>query len=185
MGKRDDILAATLDLISEEGLQSATFSKIFKRANVGSGTVYHYFRSKEELVGALYTQTVGQFSDALLEDYDASGSVFSCFKQLLTNMACFAYSRQKELWFLENYAHSPYIAAEIRECEVPAMTECLRLIRRGAEQGLLRDVNPLMCVQMVSGMVTRAIQGSLLCKYPMDEAVFDQVIEICWRAFVI
>ena len=46
MGKRDDILTATLDLISEEGLQSTTFSKIFKRANVGSGTVYNYFKNK-------------------------------------------------------------------------------------------------------------------------------------------
>ncbi|MFD1906987.1 TetR/AcrR family transcriptional regulator [Paenibacillus rhizoplanae] len=54
MGKRDDILQATLDLITEEGLQSVTFAKIFKRANVGSSTFYHYFENKEQLVNELY-----------------------------------------------------------------------------------------------------------------------------------
>ncbi len=80
MSKWDDILAATLDLISEEGLQSTTFSKIFKRANVGSCTVYNCFKNKEELVGALYIKTVDLFSNVLLQDYDRSESVFACFQ---------------------------------------------------------------------------------------------------------
>lgn len=56
MSKKQDIMAATLDLIHEEGLQSVTFSKIFKKANVGSGTVYNYFANKEELVNAVYKE---------------------------------------------------------------------------------------------------------------------------------
>ncbi|MDG0812818.1 TetR/AcrR family transcriptional regulator [Cohnella rhizosphaerae] len=56
MGKRQDIMDATLDLIHEEGLQSVTFSKIFKKADVGSGTIYNYFSNKEELVNAVYKE---------------------------------------------------------------------------------------------------------------------------------
>jgi TetR/AcrR family transcriptional regulator, repressor of fatR-cypB operon len=185
MSKRDDILAATLDLISEEGLQSITFSKIFKRANVGSGTVYNYFKNKEELVGELYVRTIDLFSDVILRNYDHSESVFVCFKRLLTNMAYFSREYQKEQWFLENYSHSPFISEEIRNREISAMTECIFLIQRGTEQGLIRKIHPMMCVQMINGMLTAAIQGVLLGKYPMDDKEFEQVIEICWRAFVI
>lgn len=185
MSKRDDILAATLDLISEEGLQSITFSKIFKRANVGSGTVYHYFKNKEELVGELYAKTIDLFSEVMLKGYDRSESVYACFKRLLTNMAHFARDYQKEQWFLENYSHSPFISEGIRNCEIPAMTETMLLIRRGIEQGLIRKINPMMCVHMVNGMLTSAMQGALLGKYPMDDKEFEQVLEICWRAFVI
>ncbi len=185
MSKRDDILQATLDLISEEGLQAITFSKIFKRANAGSGTVYNYFRNKEELVGVIYTRTIDLFSDILLRDYDRSESVYACFRRLLTNMARFSQEYQKEQWFLENYSHSPFIPEEIRNREIPAMTECMLLIQRGMEQGLIRRVNPMMCVQMISGMLTAAVQGALLGKYPMEDKEFEQVIEICWRAFII
>ncbi|MFC4807906.1 TetR/AcrR family transcriptional regulator [Paenibacillus sp. GCM10023250] len=45
---------ATLDLIHEEGLQSVTFSKIFKK--VGAGTIYNYFSNKEEFVNAIYKE---------------------------------------------------------------------------------------------------------------------------------
>ncbi len=185
MSMRDDILTATLDLISEEGLQSITFSKIFKRANVGSGTVYNYFKNKEELVGALYIRTIDLFSDVMLQNYDPSESVFLCFKRLLTNMACFAHTYQKEQGFLENYSHSPFISEEIRNRDIPAMTVCIHLIQHGTEQGLIRKINPMMCAQMINGMLTGAIQGASLGKYPMDDKEFEQVIEICWRAFII
>lgn len=185
MGKREDILTATLELISEEGLQSITFSKIFQRAGVGSGTVYNYFKNKEELVGALYIRTIDLFSDAILKGYDRSESVFLCFKRLLANMAGFAENYQKELWFLENYSHSPFLSETVRNREIPAMTECVLLIQRGMEQGIIRRINPMLCTQMVSGMLNSAVQGALLGKYPMDEKELEQVIEICWRAFII
>lgn len=185
MSKRDDIMTATLDLISEEGLQSITFSKIFKRANVGSGTVYNYFKSKEDLVGALYLRTIDLFSAVMLRDYDRTESVYICFKRLVTNMACFAFDYQKEKWFLDNYSHSPFISEDIRNREVPAMTECRLLIQRGTEQGLIRQINPVMCAQMINGMLTYAIQGSLLGKYSWDEEEFEKVINICWRAFIV
>lgn len=185
MSKRDDILTATLELISEEGLQSTTFSKIFKRANVGSGTVYNYFANKEELVGALYIRTIDLFSDTLLQNYDRSESVFACFKRLLTNTARFARNYPKELGFLDTYSHSPFISEEIRNREIPAMTECICLIERGMEQGLIRKINPMMCTQMLNGMLTAAVQGALLGKYPMDDKELERVIEMCWRAIVI
>ena len=65
------------------------------------------------------------------------------------------------------------------------MTECMFLIQRGIDQGIIRKVNPMMCVQMVNGMLLSSVQGAMLGKYPMDDMAFDQVIEICWRAFVV
>ncbi len=185
MSKRDDILTATLDLISEEGLQSLTFSKLFRRANVGSGTVYHYFSNKEELVGALYIRTIDHFSDVMLQHYNRSENVYACFKRLLANMAGFAQNYQREQWFLENYSHSPFLSEEIRNRDIPAMAECMLLIHRGTEEGLIRKMNPLMCVQMISGMLMGAVQGALLGKYRIDDKELENVIEICWRAFVI
>jgi AcrR family transcriptional regulator len=48
-GKRMDILHAAFDVISEKGLYKTTVEDVAKRAQVAKGTVYLYFKSKEDL----------------------------------------------------------------------------------------------------------------------------------------
>ena len=46
---REKLLSAAADVIGEKGFDLATMSEITDRADVGLGTVYYYFKSKEEL----------------------------------------------------------------------------------------------------------------------------------------
>ena len=46
---REKLLSAAADVIGEKGFDLATMSEITDRADVGLGTVYYYFQSKEEL----------------------------------------------------------------------------------------------------------------------------------------
>ena len=52
--KRDDVIQATLEIIAENGFHNAPTSLIADRANVGMGTIYRYFKSKDELIHAIY-----------------------------------------------------------------------------------------------------------------------------------
>ena len=47
--KREQILNAVLELFMSEGLNGMKVSAIAKRADVGKGTVYEYFSSKEDM----------------------------------------------------------------------------------------------------------------------------------------
>jgi AcrR family transcriptional regulator len=70
--KREQLLEAGRAVFSELGFHSATVDQIADRAGVGKGTVYLYFRSKQELYCAivehdleeLYTETVQQMGKA-------------------------------------------------------------------------------------------------------------------------
>ena len=66
MSKKDDIFDATLALIIEHGMQSVTLSKILERAGVGSGTLYNYFSSKDELLYELFQQIMQRMSDEII-----------------------------------------------------------------------------------------------------------------------
>jgi len=48
--KRRDIATACTDLLLEKGFRCITISEIAKTAGIGKGTVYDYFRNKEEIV---------------------------------------------------------------------------------------------------------------------------------------
>ncbi|GIO62383.1 MULTISPECIES: TetR/AcrR family transcriptional regulator [Paenibacillus] len=182
MSKREDILSATLDLINQEGLQSTTIPKIFKKANVGSGTFYHYFNNKEELVNELFRAIGTHMGEVVISNYDPTLTIFERLKCMLRNIAEFALKYPKELWFLENYYHSPYISDESRNMQDPAMNEFFVIVDQGQKQGIIRDMDKMMCCQILNGIIISVIKGSLAGKYPLDEYQIQQTIEACWRA---
>ena len=50
---RDALIAAARDVMTEKGVDAATMLEIAERADVGAGTVYNYFRSKDDLAIAV------------------------------------------------------------------------------------------------------------------------------------
>lgn len=50
---RDALIAAARDIMTEKGVEAATMLEIADRADVGAGTVYNYFKSKDELAIAV------------------------------------------------------------------------------------------------------------------------------------
>ncbi|MHB8063637.1 MAG: TetR/AcrR family transcriptional regulator [Ruminiclostridium sp.] len=182
MGKREDILMATLNLITEEGLQSVTFAKIFKLANVGSGTFYNYYHNKEELVNDLYKETVMHLSKFVIKDYDPLVTLYERFKFFLKKIADFAINYPTELSFLENYSHSPYISEDLRNMVDSSTTEFFSVIVEGQKQGIIREMNLMMCCQIVNGLIISVIKGFLNNKYPLSETEIQQTIEACWKA---
>lgn len=52
--KRKRILGSALKLFTEKGIDSTSTASIAKSAKVATGTVFHYFSNKEELVNECY-----------------------------------------------------------------------------------------------------------------------------------
>lgn len=50
---RERLLRSAVDVISENGIDATTISDIAERADVGLGTVYYYFKSKDDLARAV------------------------------------------------------------------------------------------------------------------------------------
>ena len=46
---REALVQAGYSVMSEKGIDAATMQEIAERADVGAGTVYSYFKSKDEL----------------------------------------------------------------------------------------------------------------------------------------
>lgn len=63
--KQEQIMKASLDLFIERGFDGTTMPMISKRANVGAGTIYRYFDSKEALVNILYQRSLSAFIEKM------------------------------------------------------------------------------------------------------------------------
>jgi TetR/AcrR family transcriptional regulator len=66
-GKRMDILHAAFDVISEKGLYKTTVEDVARRAQVAKGTVYLYFKSKEDLFVEMVIDRLHHAKEEVLE----------------------------------------------------------------------------------------------------------------------
>ncbi|WP_042163113.1 TetR/AcrR family transcriptional regulator [Paenibacillus gorillae] len=182
MSKRDDIMNATLDLIDEEGLQSVTFAKIMKKANVGSGTVFNYFASKEELINEVYRRARIHMGESMLEGYNPELELYERFKGIQRNRLRFAMHFSKEYLFIDSYSYSPYISPDIRNMEDASREAMESIIADGQRQGIIREMNVMLCHQIVHGIITSVVRGYQIEKYPLNELQMHQAMEACWKA---
>jgi len=181
MGKRDDILAATLDLVVDEGLPALSFSKIFEKADVGSGTVYHYFPNKETLVFEVYRTAADRMDQAVLNGFDRSAPLKTRFSQLLTGVARFALESPRELAFLQSCSHAPSIPAELRHRVTVGMNMALELFDEGRRDGVFAAMPPMVALAICTGAVTSLAEWALEGKVAWDEGVLSMVVESCWK----
>lgn len=63
--KRDKILAAAAGVFAENGFSRTTMAQVAERADVGKGTLYEYFPSKEELYFNVFESFVRQVYGAV------------------------------------------------------------------------------------------------------------------------
>jgi DNA-binding transcriptional regulator YbjK len=65
--RRERIIAATLDLIADEGLAGVSHRKVAARAGVPLGSMTYHFRGREELLREAFTR----FADGVVAAFDA------------------------------------------------------------------------------------------------------------------
>src|SRR5215510_8087496 len=56
--KRDAILRAAIDVFAERGFFNAQVADVARAAGVAAGTVYLYFRSKDDLLVSIFERTM-------------------------------------------------------------------------------------------------------------------------------
>lgn len=92
-----DILKAALRVFAREGLRTATMEAIATEAQLGKGTIYYYYPSKESLLESLVASMSGEYFRGLLEgaaDHTTPAEIALGISQaLLTH-----YKRQPELF---------------------------------------------------------------------------------------
>jgi TetR/AcrR family transcriptional repressor of nem operon len=66
-GKRERLVAAARMLVHEQGVPATTLAEVAQRADVPSGNVYYYFKTKDDLIRAVVDDYVGQAESMLAE----------------------------------------------------------------------------------------------------------------------
>jgi len=83
--KYKQIIDAAVIVIAENGYHQAQVSKIAKQAGVADGTIYLYFKNKEDILISLFQEKMGQFIEALEESIKGKTSAVEKLQLLIEN----------------------------------------------------------------------------------------------------
>lgn len=75
--KRKDIALACKDILLEKGIKNLTISEVAMTANIGKGTVYGYFKNKEDIV----FEVIRNYIDEYHQDFNAKFNSHSTTKE--------------------------------------------------------------------------------------------------------
>src|SRR6187402_3049417 len=77
---RRALVEAAQTVMAEKGIDSATMSEIAELADVGAGTVYNYFASKDDLAMRVMEEVMDKLAqriEAVTDTFDDPGQVYA------------------------------------------------------------------------------------------------------------
>jgi len=180
--KREQILDAALELFVERGFYGTAVPEIAERAQVGAGTIYRYFDSKEALVNAIYRQQKMQFAQVALGDFPATAPTREQFRTLWMRMAKFATMHPKAFVFMELHHHQRYLDAENVALEQRMLDLFSNVVVTAQAKGDLKVGPPRLLMGIVMGAFVGVIRSCVEIDQPLESADWKLAEQILWEA---
>jgi uncharacterized HTH-type transcriptional regulator HI_0893 len=175
----EQIFDATDRLMAKEGLHHLSMHKLAKEAGIAAGTIYLYFKSKDELLVQFARRVFNKFVTAIEEGFDESQSFFEQYRRMWWNIWHFLQENPTILSNMNQYRSLPGFLETCKEMEHSCWDQfCLK----GQAPNELADLDPHMLFLL--SLKTSMVLASDI-KYlgtVVTDAMLESVIERSWRA---
>jgi TetR/AcrR family transcriptional repressor of multidrug resistance operon len=178
-GKRETVLNSTLTLIRQYGFHGTPMSMIAKHAGVAAGTIYHYFESKDALIDALYVHVSTKLAAALLVGDDERKPYKERFFQCMTNHYQFYMKNPDALFFLEQYANSPYAKNNPEEAK-GRFKHIFEFYEYGINNNFFKSIDTKLLMPTIKGTLVAAANFQLTQHLMFTDEDIKVVIGIIW-----
>ncbi len=178
--KVDQIFAATLQLVVKRGLAGITMRQIAKAAGMATGTLYIYFKDKEELVNHLYISCRAAAINAYFKGYSNGFAFKKGFKIIWNNILQHRLENFDVSVFMEQCYHSPFISASNKEMNEQLFQPLYKLIDKGKSEKILKDYETILLLILMMGSITGLIKYINYHKKKTTADIINNAFTICW-----
>jgi AcrR family transcriptional regulator len=143
------IQEAAIRVISRKGMASATMQEIAEEAGVAKGTIYLYFRDREELVEKSFENAIGELHKKVDEALASEGTFEQRLRAVVTAKLVF-FNQNREFFRLYHALRMPEGSAmqqrrQKRTCQPQFRTRVERLavvLKQAMDDGEVRTLDP-------------------------------------------
>jgi AcrR family transcriptional regulator len=184
--RSNEILRAAEQVFAERGFAAATIAEIAHAAGVAKGTVYLYFRSKEEIFHAAYEHDLGELREATEKAMAAAHGAAAKLRAFVASKVEFFTTHRAffALYLSESTPHGVVLSMPARlAAHARGQVEVLAsIVAAGQTAGEVREL-PAEAVAQAIFDVTRSVIVQRLrsgAARPIDDDV-DLVYDLVWK----
>ncbi|HEY6269942.1 MAG TPA: TetR/AcrR family transcriptional regulator [Candidatus Acidoferrum sp.] len=156
--KRNAILDAATRLFAERGLTAAPTSEISKQAGVAEGTLFTYFKTKDDLINALYREIKLELADAMMSDFPRKKNVRTRLRHVWDRYVNWGIANPKQRKVLAQLQVSEALTKESRDAGSAPFVEFQIMIRDAIEQRVFRNDLP---VELISKSLAALVEATI------------------------
>lgn len=157
MTKVESIQAAALQLFTERGFDATPTAQIAKTAGVATGTLFHHFKSKDDLIDKLYLVVKASMMERIRRGINEEASVRERLRQVWYNSVGWGLDFPEQYSFFRQYVGSRYISQASREAGQTYRGFLLELLKEGVDEGALKSADVELLYTGGSGQVMEVI----------------------------
>jgi AcrR family transcriptional regulator len=147
--KRNAILTAATEVFADRGLGAAT-SAISSAAGIAEGTLFTYFKTKDDLVNVLYRELKLEAGDAVMAGYPRRKSVKERLRHLWNAHLTWGLANPKALQTLKQMEVWSGLSAESRVAGAAPFAEANAMAE--TDEGI-RLLRPHLSVEMIAAVM--------------------------------
>jgi TetR/AcrR family transcriptional regulator, fatty acid metabolism regulator protein len=169
--KYKKIIEAAVAVIAEKGFHQAQVSKIAKRAGVADGTIYIYFKNKEDILTSLFSEKMGEFIEKIQQEISEKTSAKEKMAVLVeTHFSQLAADRNMAIVTqLELRQSNKEIRKKINDTLKNYTSVMEEIIDCGKKEGVFREtLDVRLARQMVFGTIDETVTNWVMNDHKYD-----------------
>jgi AcrR family transcriptional regulator len=180
MDKREQILESALKLFVEFGFHGAPTSKIAQNAGVSNGTLFHYFKTKDELVVELYIKLKNELNSSMSTHLRNDDSIKNRFKKTFTIAIQWALDNRDKFYYIQQIYFTPHIYLIPESVQ----QEQMRMHKKLIEEALTAKAIKNMPVDFITALFSSHLTGIYNYIQTLPESkrksIIDNGFELFW-----
>jgi TetR/AcrR family fatty acid metabolism transcriptional regulator len=154
--KYHQILEAAVKVFARQGFHQSTVAQIAKEAGVADGTIYLYFKNKDDILVQFFSFRAKQVFESFREEVDRAQTSLDKLRNVVRrHLAEFQRDRDGAVVYqVETHQNSRLAEAQIREMSQMYRDLISEIVEQGQQEGMIRK-------DLYVGLVKRFIIGSV------------------------
>ncbi|MBQ4912859.1 TetR/AcrR family transcriptional regulator [Maribacter sp. MMG018] len=152
MNKKESILLSALQLLVNNGVHNTPMSAIAKEAGTGMGTIYNYFKNKDELINELYLY-IKEKEKTVFVPFDENEPVKTQFEQYYTNFLDFFIQNPTYYGLIVQLQASPIITKKSKEEGNKSAQPFIELLLHGQKNRIIKNIPADELIIFIGGAV--------------------------------
>ena len=162
------ILDAAIKAISESGYHQCQVTKIARLAGVADGTIYLYFKSKEEVLIRVFQERMGDFISFMRRELSECETTKACLRTIVKTH--FSYMEQNRplaiVSQLELRQSDPRIRSAINVTKLDYFSLIEGVVQQGITSGEVPKTDSRVARQMIFGSLDEATTDWVMARSP-------------------